>query len=210
MKLHHRKFGPPHAAGGPSTLVLLHGYGANELDLVPLGPEIDPSMPVVSLQAPLSLGGPMRAWYQLQQTRTGFLIDPEEVQSASALVAEAVAELVAERGKVLLAGFSQGGGMAAREALAHPEGVRALVSLSGVPPGLEPKALAPAEALRGLPVFAAHGTQDPLLDLRLGHLLRDQLESAGCDVSFHEYEMAHTIVAEELADLRSWLQGLRG
>ena len=209
MKLHHRKFGPPPVAKGPPTLVLLHGYGADELDLVPLGAELDPSLPIVSLQGPLSLGGGMRAWYHLQQTRTGFQVDPDEVREGSALVAEAVAELVAERGKVVLAGFSQGGGMAAREALAHPEGVLGLVTLSGVPPRLDEAHRAPAVALRGLPVFAAHGLADQLLDIGLGHLLRDELQSAGCEVSFHKYEMGHTIIPAELDDLRSWLARLK-
>ena len=69
MKLNAVTFGPARPA---RTLLLLHGYGADEMDLVPLGPELDRASGVVSLQGPCSLGGGMRAWFHLQQTADGF------------------------------------------------------------------------------------------------------------------------------------------
>jgi phospholipase/carboxylesterase len=65
--------------------------------------------------------------------------------------------------------------------------------------------LAPAEALKGFPVFAAHGEQDPLLPIALGRTVRDQLTKLGLAVSWHEYPMGHMVVPEELADAREWL-----
>ena len=207
MKLKHLEVGERGA--GKSTLVLLHGYGAEERDLVPLAAELGEPLPVVSLQGPLSLGGRMRAWYHLEQTRDGgFRIDPAEVAAADALVAEAVAELAGQRGKLVLLGFSQGACMAVRAALAAPQHVRALISLSGVPASVAPLQRAPAEALRGLKVFAAHGVHDPLLPLQVGHALRAELEDAGADVTFHEYPMGHMVVPDELADLTAWLAKL--
>ena len=205
MTLHRLTFGPAPQPGGPATLVLLHGYGADERDLVPLALELDRTLPVVSLQGPLSLGGGMRAWYHLQQTRDGFIIDASEVKAASELVSAAVVDLVRERGKVVLLGFSQGGGMASREALAHPEGVAALVSLSGVPARLEPAQRGPADRLRGLRAFVAHGLHDPLLPIETGREVRAELEGAGLAVSYREYPMGHQIVPDELADLTHWL-----
>lgn len=205
MTLHRATFGPAPRPGGPATLVLLHGYGADEHDLVPLAAELGRELPVVSLQGPLSLGGGMRAWYHLQQTRDGFLIDPGEVTAASERVASAVADLVRERGKVVLLGFSQGGGMASREALAHPEGVAALVSLSGVPSRLDPAQRGRADRLRAVRAFVAHGLHDPLLPIETGREVRAELEGAGLAVSYHEYPMGHQIVPAELDDLMHWL-----
>jgi len=205
LKLHHKKLGPAPQPGGRPTLVLLHGYGADELDLVPLAVELDPSMPVVSLQGPLSLGGGMRAWYQLQQTPQGFLIDESEVRASDALLAESLAELAGERGKLVLSGFSQGGGMAARATLFHPEHVRGVACLSSVPPRTRPEQRAPPDALKGLPAFVAHGEHDPLLGAGAGREVRDELQNAGLQVTYREYPMGHMIVGEEVADLRSWL-----
>jgi phospholipase/carboxylesterase len=190
-------------------LVLLHGYGADELDLVPLAAELDPALPVVSLQGPLSLGGGMRAWFNLQQTaRDGFRIDPGEVLASDALVASALDELAQARGPLLLLGFSQGACMAIRATLTRPENVRALISLSGVPPAAAPLQPAPAESLRGLPAFAAHGGNDLLLPIEAGRLVRDELQRAGFALEYHEYPMGHMIAPAEVLDLRRWLHAL--
>src|SRR5437763_4490592 len=95
------------------TLVLLHGYGADEHDLLPIAQELDPRLRAVSLQAPLSLGGPMRAWFQLQQDASGRIsFDERQVRSAVTLAVEAVEEIAARAPRPLLLGFSQGAGMA--------------------------------------------------------------------------------------------------
>ncbi len=60
MKLHSVELAP-REPGLERTLVLLHGYGADENDLLPVAHEIDPRLRAVSLRGPLSLGGPMRA-----------------------------------------------------------------------------------------------------------------------------------------------------
>ncbi len=207
MKLHAVKSG---ASAGPAnrTLVFLHGYGADEHDLVPLAAELDRGLAVVSLRGPLSLGGPMRAWYHLQQTAQGFDVDPGQIVQADALVVEAVAELAAERGKLLLAGFSQGGGMATRAALTHPEHLAGVISLSGVEPMRAPLVRAAAPTLRGLPAFVAHGLQDPLLPIASGRAVRATLEDAGLSVTYREYPMGHTIAQQEVEDLRAWLAAL--
>lgn len=204
MPLHAVEAGP-RPSPGSRTLVLLHGYGADERDLVPLGEELDPALSVVSLRGPLSLGGRMRAWFNLQQTRDGFLVDPEEVRRSGKVLDEALAGLAAARGPLIVLGFSQGACMAIRAAFAAPERFRALVSLSGVPPGLGADDGPPPAALRGKPAFAAHGTRDPLLPPIAGHEVRATLEGAGMDVTFREYAMGHQICSEEVSDLRAWL-----
>ena len=63
---------PPRAPGLERTLVLLHGFGADEHDLLPIAHELDPRLRAVSLQAPLALAQGGRAWFDLQQTPAGF------------------------------------------------------------------------------------------------------------------------------------------
>src|SRR5438445_12690098 len=89
MKLHSIELAP-RAPGLSRTLVLLHGYGADEHDLLPIAHELDPRLRAVSLQAPLSLGGGMRAWFNLSQdARGGISFDPDQARRGveAALVA---------------------------------------------------------------------------------------------------------------------------
>jgi phospholipase/carboxylesterase len=89
--------------------------------------------------------------------------------------------------------------------LTRPDLTAGVISLSGVPPVLEPKDLAPAEKLKGLPVFAAHGTRDTLLPIQLGRTVRDELQRLGLDVTWREYDMGHMVVPHEIADAQAWL-----
>lgn len=207
MELHSVEL-KPLAPGLSRTLVLLHGYGADEHDLLPLAHELDPRLRAVSLQAPVSLGGRMRAWFRLQQDARGALsFDAAEVRSAIQGATAAVERIAAQSPRPILLGFSQGAGMALGVALQRPDLVAGVLSLSGVARTLGPEDLGAPEKLRGFPVFAAHGVQDPLLPIALGRGLRDALLELGMAVEWHEYPMGHMVIPEELQDAREWLQG---
>lgn len=195
----------PRAPGLSRTLVLLHGYGADEHDLLPIAHELDPRLRAISLQAPISLGGPMRAWFNLGQDARGISFDPDEARAGLRAALEAVEEIARGSPKPVLLGFSQGAAMALGVALMRPDLALGVLSLSGVPPVMERGDLAAPEALKGFPVFAAHGEQDPLLPIALGRTVRDQLTNLGLAVSWHEYPMGHMVLPEELADAREWL-----
>ena len=197
---------PPRAPGLARTLVLLHGYGADEHDLLPLAHQLDPRLACVSLQAPLSLGGPQRAWFHLRQDARGFGFDPKEARAALREAILAIEEIARKSPDPFLLGFSQGAAIALGVFLTRPELAAGVLALSGVPPGLEPRELAPAATLRGRPVFAAHGLHDPLLPVELGRATHDELVRLGLDVEWHEYPMGHYVVPEELDDARSWLR----
>jgi phospholipase/carboxylesterase len=198
---------PPRAPGLSRTLVLLHGYGADEHDLVPVARELDPRLRVVSLQGPIALGGPMRAWFDLTQDPRGQIsFDLEEARAAVQGAAAAVAEIAAGSPRPFLLGFSQGAGIALGVALLRPELAAGVLSLSGVARALDDRDHAAPDKLRGFPVFAAHGLQDPLIPSELGRRLRDDLTKLGADVEWHEYDMGHMLVPEEIADAREWLK----
>jgi len=198
---------PPRAPGPSRTLVILHGYGADEHDLLPLGHELDPRFRVVSLQGPIALSGPMRAWFNLSQDARGRIsFDPEEARAAVRSVLASVEEIAAESPKPFLLGFSQGAGIALGVALLRPDLVAGVLSLSGVVRALEDRDHAPVEKLRGFPVFAAHGTEDPLIPIVLARKLRDELTALGMDVEWHEYPMPHMVSLEEIEDAKRWLK----
>ena len=201
---------PPHTLPSRGSLVLLHGYGANEHDLLQLGPELAPDRRTVSLQAPLALPWGGRAWFNLRESAGGFEFDPAEIERALAQTLQAVEQVAREDGTPpLLLGFSQGASLALMVALQQPRLVRGVLSLSGVPPRLAAPWQANALAFKGFPVFGAHGTQDPLLPIALGRSVRAGLEGAGCDLTWREYVMGHEVVIDELSDARAWIVALK-
>jgi len=196
---------PPRAPGLSRTLVLLHGYGADERDLLPIAHELDPRLRAVSLQGPIALSGPMRAWFNLSQDAQGRIsFAADEARGAVQAAIGAVEEIAKSSPRPLLLGFSQGAGIALGVALLRPELVSGVLSLSGVARALEERDHAPADRLRTLRVFAAHGVQDPLLPISLGRGLRDELIRLGVPVAWHEYPMGHMVIPEELEDARAW------
>jgi phospholipase/carboxylesterase len=199
---------PPGKPGLDRTLVLLHGFGADEHDLLPIGGELDPRLRVVSLQAPIALDFGGRAWFNLEQTPDGLAFDPGEVAEGARLALEAVEEVARQSPRPVLCGFSQGAGMALSVALARPELVSGVLILSGVPPAEHP----PPErgALGGLKAFVAHGVHDPLIPVEVGRSTRDLLRKLGAEVTWREYPIGHMVSPDEIADARAWLSGLIG
>ena len=195
----------PAQAGLSRTLVLLHGYGADEHDLLPIAHQLDPRLRAVSLQGPISLGGGARAWFNLAMGPRGLSFDAQEVRDGVGAAVEAVEAIAKESPRPILLGFSQGAGMALSVALRRPELLSAVISLSGVLRALDAADLAPAQGLRGFPVFAAHGTEDPVVPIALGRALRDELLRHEMALEWHEYPMGHMVLPEELDAARTWL-----
>lgn len=198
------------AAGFP-LVVLLHGFGANMYDLAGLAPSIDPSGYVYAFpNAPYSLDfGGGATGYSWSLGRPGM---PEPPPAGGPSVEELLdgffAELLertgAQRGRVVLGGFSQGGGLALRYGLPRPESFAGLAVLSGFFRDFD-AVRARLPAAREQAIFLAHGRYDPLVGLALALEMKAFLEGLGYHPAYHEYDMAHEVSRQELADLSSWL-----
>jgi phospholipase/carboxylesterase len=196
------------AEGEHPLLVLLHGYGSDEGDLMGLAPYLDPRFQVVSVRAPqvLEVGG--YAWFAVQFTPFGLVLDHDQAQEARRQLEAWLESLVAapgvDRSRVFLLGFSQGAGMALSAALHRPELVSGVVFLSGlVVPQMIPAG--DPEQLRALSVLMVHGRQDPLLPIAQGRASRALLEELPVSLCYREYEMGHEISEECLAEVQEWL-----
>lgn len=200
-------------ASGPErgTVVLLHGLGADEDDLLGLALELPRDLRYIAIRAPLALPWGGYAWYPLAappepQSRS---VGPEETRAFGTaldalctwLRALPAAEGAAPE-RTVLAGFSQGAVMTA--AVLCRRDTTALAGYGLLSGYLYPAAAAP-EGLTGRQVFIAHGTQDPVLVPAFGAEARDRLTAAGAHVVHRTYPAAHTICAPEVADLRRWL-----
>jgi phospholipase/carboxylesterase len=202
----------------PKTSVLvLHGLGADGNDFVPFAQEIDlravgpvrwvfPHAPVM----PVTINGGyrMRAWYDVLAGDLRQRQDEMGLRASLAMVEELITR-EKQRGtpaeRIVLAGFSQGCAMALLTGLRHTERLAGILGMSGYLPLAETTAAERSEANRLAPIFLAHGTMDPVVPLAAAQMSRDALRALGHDVQWHEYPMAHSVCAEEVSDVNAWL-----
>jgi phospholipase/carboxylesterase len=198
------------AAGDPAGLLVLHhGRGADEHDLLGLADVLDPErrLHVVTPRAPLTLpGSPGHHWYVVP--RVGFP-DPETFFAARAALAEFHDELWARTGipagRTVLGGFSMGSVMSYALGLDGDRPAPAgILAFSGFVPTVE--GWRPDLASRpDLPVFIAHGRRDPIMDVGFAREARALLEGGGLPVSYHESDAAHHIDPAHVPAAVAWL-----
>lgn len=201
------------AAGEPDGLLVLHhGRGADEHDLLGLSDALDPQrrLHVVTPRAPLVLQGlPGYHWYVVP--RVGYP-DPDTFRSAQAELAEFHDGLWQRTGigpeRTVLGGFSMGSVMSYALGLSGerpaPAGILAFSGFIPTVEGWQPQ-LADRTGLR---VFIAHGRRDPIMDVGFARKAREQLEAGGLRVDYHESDAAHHIDPEHLPLAESWLSEL--
>jgi len=201
------------ASGDPEGLLVLHhGRGADEHDLLPLGDVLDPHrrLHVVTPRAPLQLPGwPGYHWYVVP--RVGYP-DPTTFYGAYSALAALHDELWERTGigpeRTVLGGFSMGSVMSYALGLGgerpRPAGI---LALSGFVPAVE--GWEPTLAARGgLPVFIAHGRNDPIIEIAFARRARELLEGGGLDVSYHESDAAHQIDPRNVPDAVRWIDAV--
>jgi phospholipase/carboxylesterase len=197
------------ARGEPrGALVLLHGRGADEHDLQPLGDVLDPEreLTVVTPRGPLSLPPGGAHWYVVPRVgfpdRSTFLTTWERLAAWLDALPDA---LGVPWERTVLGGFSQGAVMAYALGLGpdrpSPAGI---LALSGFIPTVEGWDVE-LDGREGLPVAIGHGTRDPVIPVAFGHAARDRLEEAGLRVVYGEAAVGHQIDPEFLPTLRTWL-----
>jgi phospholipase/carboxylesterase len=106
----------------------------------------------------------------------------------------------------VLGGFSQGGAIALFTGTRHSERLAGLIGLSCYPVLARTFATERSAANAKTPIFLAHGTFDPMVDIGLGEDLRRLLEDAGSRIEWHTYPMPHSVCPEEIASLGDWLR----
>jgi phospholipase/carboxylesterase len=198
-----------------ASVIWLHGLGADGNDFVPIVGEL--KLPQAAIRfvfphapvQPVTINGGMRmrAWYDIKD---GAIRREDEsgVRASQGLVEKLIAR-EKQRGtpaaRLVLAGFSQGGAIALQTGLRHPERIAGIMALSTYLP-IADKLPAETSAMnRDVPIFMAHGTQDPVIVLERAVQSRQMLESLGYAPQWHEYPMPHSVCAEEIGDIGTWL-----
>ncbi|MEZ5541202.1 MAG: alpha/beta hydrolase-fold protein [Pseudomonadota bacterium] len=209
--------------GKPRASILwLHGLGADGHDFEPLIPQLDIverlGVRVVLPHAPrrpvtINAGLRMPAWYDILALDFRMREDAAGIRaSQQQLEALIVRELDAgiPAGRVVLAGFSQGGAIALHTGLRYPKPLAGILALSTYLPLRDTLAREAATANRATPILMLHGTLDPVVPLPLAQSSRDALVQQGYAVDWLTWPMAHALCAEEVQVISTWLDRLLG
>jgi phospholipase/carboxylesterase len=198
---------------GAPLLVLLHGVGGNERNLLGLAEALDPRFAVASVRGPLQVGPDGYAFFQVRFTPEP-VADAQQAETSRAALTDLLPRLVSEHGfnpvRIFLLGFSQGAIIGASVTLSRPELVAGLVMLSG---RILPEArlgFASNEQLQQTEVFVAHGVHDAKLGIHHGRASEALLTELGVPMTYREYDMAHEISEAELGDVSAWLAARLG
>ncbi len=188
---------------GPSapTLLLLHGTGGNEHDLVPLG-RLMPGAHVLSPRGQVLENGMPRFFRRLAEG----VFDIEDLKRRAGDLAGFVQAAADEYGfdpsKVVALGYSNGANIASAVMLLHPGVLAGGVLLRGMVP-LEPE---PLPAIKGTRVCISNGEQDPMAPAAETQRLARLLQRAGADVEVHWQPTGHQLMPGDFAVAKAWLQ----
>ncbi len=205
------------------SIIWLHGLGADGSDFVPVAEQMElpcavryvfPHAPM----RPVTINGGyvMRAWYDILAAapRSGLGADAHDAQDDAGIRASQaeIEKLIAQEKRhgiaprnIYLAGFSQGGAIVLHTGLRQEESLGGILALSTY---LPLAGTISAEATRpgcAIPIFMAHGRDDPIIPFALGRASAQRLVDAGCQLEWREYAMPHAVCPEEVRDIQRWL-----
>lgn len=187
------------------TLLLLHGTGGNEHDLIPLGREIDPAAAILSPRGKILENGMPRFFRRLAEG----IFDEEDLKRRTHELADFVAaaaqhyELAA--GEIVAVGYSNGANIAASLLLLRPETLCAAILFRAMVP-LVPEKLPELSSAR---VWIGAGNQDPIIPTSETQRLVDLLRTAGADVTIRFVNAGHGLTNNEIETARDWLMSLK-
>ena len=200
-----------------AAVIWLHGLGADGGDFVPVVDElrlpddmairfIFPHAPVMPVT--INQGYRMRAWYDI---RSMSIVDGEDeagITGSSRWLASMCDELIdqgIQPGRIILAGFSQGGAIALHCGCRFEQPLGGIMALSTYMPLPASLAAEISTTASRVPVFMAHGRYDDIVKIDNAYRSRDLLTAHGIEVEWHEYDMQHSVCMEEISHIRQWL-----
>jgi len=198
---------PRHATGPASpAVILLHGRGADENDLLGLSQYLDDRLTIFSVRAPMPFEYGGYTYFQLNDDGsaepTMFL---ESYRKLLNFVDGIAALPEIDKRKIFLLGFSMGTIMSYALSLTQPSKYAGVIAQSGFVrehPDLEFQ----WKHLEGCSFMITHGTQDPVVPVSLARKTREMFAKSNADFVYTEYPMGHEISGESLADVAGWLK----
>ena len=197
--IHH--FIPAHETPPRRVLLLLHGTGGNENDMIPLGRDLDPAAALLSLRGNVLENGMPRFFRRLAE---GVFDEEDVVRRAHELadfIPAAAAKYEFDPAILSAVGYSNGANIAAAVLLLHPGAIKSAILLRAMVP-LTPATL---PDLAGIRVLICSGTRDPIIPVENAERLTTMLREGGADVTLRFEEAGHQLVFDEIAAAKNWL-----
>lgn len=196
------RFEPGREPDAP-PLLLLHGTGGDESDLLPLGRAVSPGSALLSPRGKVLEGGMPRFFRRLREG----VFDEDDVRARANELANFVAEARAAHGlpAPVALGFSNGANIAAAMLLLRPESLAGAALLRAMVPLAEP----PAADLRGKPVLLLSGELDPIVPADNAARLARMLGTAGAGVTHRILPSGHGLSQADVATVSTWLGATR-
>lgn len=181
-------------------LLLLHGTGGDEHDLIPLGREVAPGAALLSPRGRVLEHGMPRFFRRLAEG----VFDEDDLRAQAAALAGFVVAAREQHGLAapVALGFSNGANIAAALLLLHPGTLAGAALLRAMPPLRQP----PAAALHGTPVLMLSGQADPIIPPQGSAALATTLEAAGAAVTHRSLPTGHGLTRTDLVLTREWLE----
>jgi glyoxalase family protein len=184
-----------------TTLLLLHGTGGDEDNLVSLGRKLLPGAALLSPRGKVLEGGALRFFRRIREG----VFDQEDLARRTdelATFIDAAADTYSlKRDRIIAVGFSNGANIAGSLLLRHPGALYGAVLLSPMVP-FEPK---PLPDLNGTHIFIGAGQSDPLVPVTQSERLAEILQRSGAEVRVHWESGGHEITQSEVEAARRWL-----
>jgi predicted esterase len=189
----------------PRTLLLLHGTGGNERDLIPLGRELDPNAAVLSPRGKVLENGMPRFFRRLAEG----VFDLEDLKYRANELADFVSAAAQHYGlardNLVAVGYSNGANIAAAMLLLRPETLPIAILFRAMVP-LHPEKLPNLSSAR---VWIGAGDQDPIVPASETKSLVELLRRAGADVTIRFAKAGHGLTKGDLEAAREWLGVLK-
>lgn len=200
-----------------ASVIWLHGLGADGHDFEAIVPELElPSSLAMRFifphapMRPITINGGMvmRGWYDIMPGEDGFSENNDDIRGASVLI-QSLIEREQERGiavsRIVLAGFSQGGVVSLYTGLGMEQPLAGIMALSSYVPMIDSMDVWLSASAKSVPVFQAHGRNDPLISIQRAEKSRVAMNEHGIQVAWRSYPMEHSMCAEEVREISRWM-----
>lgn len=208
-ELHYVVRQPKKTTDRPPLLVLVHGYGSNELDLFSFAEELPDELLIISLRAPYEMGYGGYAWYAISLDATNNKHSDLDQAGASLQKIAKLIDEVKERyhtshDNTFLLGFSQGAILSYALSLNYPNKVQHVLALSGyINEDLMPKTI---DENIGTDYYISHGIVDQVLPVEWARKAPLILNDLGLQNVYSEYPVGHGVAPQNFYSFKEWIE----
>ena len=202
------------------AIIWLHGLGATSSDFPPIVPELglspDRTIRFIFPQAPsrpitINGGMVMPGWYDIKGAQIEDKQDADGMQQSQAMLEALITQQVSlgvPSQNIIVAGFSQGGAVAYHTFIRTEHTLAGMLNLSTYLPFADNVKVEQSGANKETPIFASHGSFDPMVPVSLGETSKQRLQELGYKIEWKTYPMEHQVMMPQIVDIGRWINSV--